>query len=566
MASSPFLQSNSLKPQNKTNCYCPDKNANVDDGDATGTAAVIDNDNESDNDTLKFHAWLLNQTYQWINHHPFKYEIQYEYQVQDENQETQALWKSLMDYHQQNQTHSNTTTTDAITDHLFTSKSQIKRSCYNGHVIILLRRKHNNCIGDGDDDEPKQKQRILGDDPFRNVHPGDTIQIQRRISCSSKDDATSTYYPVSVTKKVLPPSRFFQPLRNQTSGITDSHHESINTTILPSVIYEDDEMAIVYKPENWTTIGNNNNNNADDDNDLQSVLGFILKPPPSLLPPKSNSKSQHYHPRPVHRLDRATSGLVVIAKTKPSMQFLSRVFRQRHVIKTYSAIVRRMMTSAPTANATGDGDHELQQYDFMSKKDNNDWNIIDYPIDGKSAISEYRWMMVINQNLKHKGEDHQRHRHHHEDSSSSAAGAPSLSLIQVKPHTGRMHQIRRHVAYCLRAPIAGDQKYDFGYTRKRRKQKSSIGDENNHIGNDDDGMYLCCHKLDLPIMTRTSTSFSPTTDGCSRTRVPSPPGCCVEIIQQDKDSDNEQKGGEEYFRRLRVSVPLPLKFQKKLRT
>jgi 23S rRNA-/tRNA-specific pseudouridylate synthase len=74
-----------------------------------------------------------------------------------------------------------------------------------------------------------------------------------------------------------------------------------------------------------TTIGGKN-----DRTDLQSLLGYALTPPP---------QGHAYHPRPVHRLDRQISGLVLVAKTQKAMQVLSKAFVDRTGTKTYSAIV-----------------------------------------------------------------------------------------------------------------------------------------------------------------------------------------------------------------------------------
>ena len=70
-----------------------------------------------------------------------------------------------------------------------------------------------------------------------------------------------------------------------------------------TIIYEGEHIAIVNKIEGIDTIGEKRL-------DLQSALPFILHPPPSL--PNNN----YYLPRPIHRLDRGTSGCVLVATSR----------------------------------------------------------------------------------------------------------------------------------------------------------------------------------------------------------------------------------------------------------
>lgn len=121
----------------------------------------------------------------------------------------------------------------------------------------------------------------------------------------------------------------------------------------------------------------------------------------------------------VHRLDRATSGVIIGAKNSPALAWLQKQFSQRKVKKTYVAIVLGQLP--------------------------NEHAIIDMPIErnprkpqtfrvgaqGKSALTEYR---VIQSN-------------------------DTYSMLQLLPQTGRTHQLRVHLAN-LGHPIVGDTLYD----------------------------------------------------------------------------------------------------------
>ena len=135
---------------------------------------------------------------------------------------------------------------------------------------------------------------------------GDVVAIHTRVH--------DEFYPPSITNYILPPDGICNLFDNDSNGRV--------------VVYEDDFLAIVNKPENVTTIGGAGGSRDGDGarNDLQSMLGFILYPPPRLSTKQVKHACDPYLPRPVHRLDRRTSGLVLVAKTQEVMRRLSSFF------------------------------------------------------------------------------------------------------------------------------------------------------------------------------------------------------------------------------------------------
>ncbi|MEZ5996227.1 MAG: RluA family pseudouridine synthase [Hyphomonadaceae bacterium] len=168
------------------------------------------------------------------------------------------------------------------------------------------------------------------------------------------------------------------------------------------VLHEDAHILVFNKPSGISVQGGSGVERS-----LEDLLAVFAK---------SNGKQ----PRLVHRLDRETSGVIVTARTKPAAAFLSDAFAGRQVDKTYLAIV---CGGAPAPPA---GDISLA----LKKSSRRGLDIMEAGFDGQPALTHYRTL--------------------------AAAGA--AALVELKPETGRMHQLRAHLA-AIGRPIAGDGKY-----------------------------------------------------------------------------------------------------------
>lgn len=129
------------------------------------------------------------------------------------------------------------------------------------------------------------------------------------------------------------------------------------------------------------------------------------------------------HVWPVHRLDRPTSGILIFARTKDAAGALSREFRERRVKKKYLAVVRGF------TQAEGCIDHPLS----AGK---------DLPL--KEAVTEYTCLKTT-------------------ELPFPVGPYPSArySLVDIRPLTGRKHQIRRHFDHLFH-PLIGDRVYGDG--------------------------------------------------------------------------------------------------------
>lgn len=158
------------------------------------------------------------------------------------------------------------------------------------------------------------------------------------------------------------------------------------------VLFEDDYFAIIYKPAGILVSGNSF---ATIDNALSQSL-------------KKSLLLDAVRPRPVHRLDYPTSGLLLIGKTNSSVIALNKLFENKEIQKTYHAIT-------------------------IGKMERN--GEIDLPIENKEAFT----LFEVLQTIKSERFDF-------------------LNLVKLTPKTGRKHQLRKQL-FKIGNPILGDKEY-----------------------------------------------------------------------------------------------------------
>lgn len=136
---------------------------------------------------------------------------------------------------------------------------------------------------------------------------------------------------------------------------------------------------------------------------------------------------------PVHRLDRGTSGVLLFALDREIGKMLSTQFEAQQVDKTYLAVVRGHPLEA------GSIDHALTRqfddYEFRSANASTE---------AQPALTHYRRLAVTE--LPHQVDLYPTSRY---------------ALLELKPETGRRHQLRRHLKH-LAHPIIGDATYGKG--------------------------------------------------------------------------------------------------------
>lgn len=175
------------------------------------------------------------------------------------------------------------------------------------------------------------------------------------------------------------------------------------------IVHQDDDMIAFNKPSGLPV-----QDGRGIDRSLDSLLAVFAR---------SNGK----RPRLVHRLDAGTSGLIIVAKTQPAAAFLSAEFAERRTKKTYIAIV----DGAIPRGKAGSIDASLVKVQEAGRA-----RMIVARPDRKGALrARTDWEIL--------------------DISGPYA------VVRLAPETGRMHQIRIHLAH-LGCPILGDLIYGTG--------------------------------------------------------------------------------------------------------
>jgi 23S rRNA pseudouridine955/2504/2580 synthase len=187
------------------------------------------------------------------------------------------------------------------------------------------------------------------------------------------------------------------PKKNK-AGLPDSDVAAVKAMVL----YKDDDLIALNKPSGLAVQGGTKTTRH-----LDGMLDGLKFGLPE-------------RPRLVHRLDRDTSGVIVVARNAKSAATLARAFQSREMEKVYWALV----VGYPE-HAAGTISAKLAKSGAPGKER------MEWDEEGKKAVTDYR---VV-----------------------STAGR-KITWLELMPHTGRTHQLRAHCKL-IGTPIVGDQKY-----------------------------------------------------------------------------------------------------------
>ncbi|MFD1185540.1 RluA family pseudouridine synthase [Pontibacter rugosus] len=224
-------------------------------------------------------------------------------------------------------------------------------------------------------------------------------------SAIKSESVQVNHKPVKVSYKVKPQDVITITLAEPPRD-TDVIPEDIPLTIL----YEDEELLLVNKAAGMVVHPAYNNWSGT----LVNALKYYLQN----LPTHRNGESR---PGLVHRIDKDTSGLLVIAKTDYSMAYLAKQFFDHSIERTYYALVWGVPKQL-SGTITGHVGRSAKDRRVMSVYPDGGY--------GKHAVTHYK----VLRSFKH------------------------VSLVQCNLETGRTHQIRAHMKY-LGHPLFSDATY-----------------------------------------------------------------------------------------------------------
>jgi 23S rRNA pseudouridine955/2504/2580 synthase len=190
---------------------------------------------------------------------------------------------------------------------------------------------------------------------------------------------------------------------NNAKAFQSTRYSDLRDSMIDSVLYMDSHILVINKPSGLAVQGGNGIEVSVDD--LSIELQFDAKEKPKL----------------VHRIDKETSGILVLARSAKAAQKIADSFKNREVKKKYLAILQGVPKPLK-----GIIDQPLAKVDDGAGFEN-----MAVTMNGQEAITKYK-VLMHNKNI---------------------------ALVEFEPITGRKHQIRAHAAH-IECPIIGDRKYN----------------------------------------------------------------------------------------------------------
>ena len=213
------------------------------------------------------------------------------------------------------------------------------------------------------------------------------------------------------------------PLDNEKAvKVQDNVSKADSSFIQSLVIFKDDNIIVLNKPSGLAVQGGTNTDRHIDG--MLEALKFENTEKPKL----------------VHRIDKDTSGILVLARNRRYAEILTKAFREHQLPKTYLVLTAGHMDM-------DEGDIKAPLLNVGEKMQVDD--------EGKKAVTHFEVLDTVGE---------------------------KFTLLSAEPLTGRTHQIRAHMEYAS-CPILGDNKY-FGQERKRFPELSSK-------------LHLHAYKIDL---------------------------------------------------------------------
>ena len=207
----------------------------------------------------------------------------------------------------------------------------------------------------------------------------------------------------------------------------------------PTIVFEDDQLLVIDKPSGMTV------NRADTTRGEQTLQDFVvgylqLAEPEIMTTPDGYRNAFLERSGIVHRLDKETSGLILVAKTENAFLALQKQFKERTVQKRYIALVH------------GEVKPDSGEIDVPIGR--QEWNRMRFGVVAGGKEAQTRYKTISNFKFQMSNE--------------------ILTLLELEPKTGRTHQLRVHMKY-LGYPLFADFLYAGRKTQRNdRKYLSRV--------------------------------------------------------------------------------------------
>ncbi|NXM01780.1 RUSD4 synthase, partial [Tyrannus savana] len=272
-------------------------------------------------------------------------------------------------------------------------------------------------------------------------------------------------------------------------------HPNVLAKILKQgTVYQNEEIVVINKPYGLPVHGGPGIKNC-----IADVLPILAK----ML---ENMRAEPLHL--CHRLDKETTGVMVLARSKETAEKIRLLFKTRQVEKIYWAIVLGDPEPAEGIVEIPIVEKEVRSHQSHYKVSPFHPGTPGTPSCLPPAHPLTALQMTLAPNYRLRPEDGKEVKIRKNRSAESAvtryrrlAGASACSLLELQPITGVKHQIRVHLAYGLGCPILGDHKYSHWsklapqklpeLTLRRLKLQQSKA---RHLP-----LYLHAHRLCLPL-------------------------------------------------------------------